>query len=136
MTIEEAASLVIQSSVLAKGEGEVFLLDIGKPMKIKRLAEQMIILNGLTIKNDSNPDGDIEIIYRGLGAGEKLFEELLIDGESQKTEHPLIFKAIEKSLDYSFLNERLHSLDLFLKNNEKNKTIEVLHEIVPEWLRK
>ena len=66
MTIPEAASLVIQSSVLAKGEGEVFLLDMGKPMKIKKLAEQMIILNGLNIKNKSNPDGDIEIVYKGL----------------------------------------------------------------------
>ena len=136
MTIAEAASLVIQSSVLAKGEGEVFLLDMGKPMQIRKLAEQMILLNGLKIKNEANPDGDIEIVYRGLGSGEKLYEELLIDGKSQKTDHPLIFKAIEKSLDFNGLKEKLDNLDMHLKNNEIKKTIETLNEIIPEWLRK
>ena len=135
MTIAEAASLVIQSSVLAKGEGEVFLLDMGKPMQIKKLAEQMIFLNGLKIKNEANPNGDIEIVYRGLGSGEKLHEELLIDGRSQKTEHPLIFKAIEKSVDYENLKDKLDSLDVYLRNNEIKKTIETLSEIIPEWLR-
>ena len=84
MTIPEAASLVIQSSVLAKGEGELFLLDMGKPMKIKKLAEQMILLNGLNIKNESNPNGDIQIVFEGLRKGEKLSEELLIDAQAQK----------------------------------------------------
>ena len=96
----------------------------------------MIILNGLKIKNESNPDGDIEIVYRGLGSGEKLHEELLIDGRSQKTEHPLIFKAIERSLDYERLKDKLDSLDVYLKNNEIKKIIETLSEIIPEWLRK
>ena len=136
MTISEAASLVIQSSVLAKGEGEVFLLDMGKPMKIKKLAEQMILLNGLNIKNDANPDGDIEIVYKGLGAGEKLYEELLIDAKSQKTSHPLIYKAIEKSLEFNFLKEKLNQLDLFLKNDNIKESIKVLNDIVPEWLTK
>ena len=136
MTIAEAASLVIQSSVLATGEGEVFLLDMGKPMQIKKLAEQMIVLNGLKIKNEANPDGDIEIVYRGLGSGEKLHEELLIDGESQKTDHPLIYKAIEKSLDFDNLKDKLDTLEIYLRNNEINKTIKILSEIVPEWLEK
>ena len=136
MTITEAASLVIQSSVLAKGEGEVFLLDMGKPMQIKRLAEQMIVLNGLKIRNEDNPDGDIEIVYRGLGSGEKLHEELLIDGESQKTAHPLIYKAIEKSLDLNNLQDKLNTLETYLRNNEIKKTIKILNEIVPEWLTK
>ena len=135
MTIAEAASLVIQSSVLAKGDGEVFLLDMGKPMQIKKLAEQMIVLNGLQIKNQRNPDGDIEIVYRGLGSGEKLHEELLIDGKSEKTAHPLIFKAIEKSLDFNDLKDKLDTLDVYIKNNEIKKTIETLSEIIPEWLR-
>ena len=134
MTLAEAASLVIQSSVLAKGEGEVFLLDMGKPMQIKKLAEQMILLNGLKIKNELNPQGDIEIVYRGLGTGEKLYEELLIDGKSQKTDHPLIFKAIEKSLDFNELKEKLEKLYIHLNKNEINKTIEILREIIPEWL--
>ncbi len=135
MTLSEAASLVIQSSVLAKGEGEVFLLDMGKPMQIKKLAEQMIILNGLKIKNEANPYGDIEIVYRGLGSGEKLYEELLIDGKSQKTDHPLIYKAIEKSLDFNELKEKIDKLLIHLKNYENKKTIETLSEIIPEWLR-
>ena len=135
MTIPEAASLVIQASVLAKGNGELFLLEMGKPMKIKKLAEQMILLNGLKIKNKSNPNGDIEIIYKGLGAGEKLSEELLIDAQAQKTSHPLIYKAIEKSLDYEFLNERLNQLDFHLDNNNAEEAINILIEIVPEWLR-
>ncbi len=135
MTISEAASLVIQSSVLATGEGEVFLLDMGKPMQIKKLAEQMIILNGLKIKNEENPDGDIEIVYRGLGSGEKLHEELLIDGKSEKTSHPLIFKAIEKSLDFNDLKEKLDKLYIHINKNEIKKTIEILREIIPEWLR-
>ena len=135
MTLAEAASLVIQASVLAKGEGEVFLLDMGKPMQIKKLAEQMILLNGLKIRNEANPDGDIEIVYRGLGSGEKLYEELLIDGKAQKTDHPLIFKAIEKSLDFNDLKEKLDNLLIHLKNNENKKTIETLGQIIPEWLR-
>ncbi len=136
MTIAEAASLVIQSSVLAKGEGEVFLLDMGEPMQIKKLAEQMILLNGLKIKNEDNPKGDIEIVYRGLGSGEKLYEELLIDGKSQKTDHPLIYKAIEKSLDFNNLKEKLDAMETYLRNNEIEKTIKILNEIVPEWLKK
>ena len=136
MTIPEAASLVIQSSVLAKGEGEVFLLDMGKPMKIKKLAEQMIILNGLKIKNQSNLDGDIEIVYKGLVPGEKLNEELIIDAQSQKTSHPLIYKAVEKSLDFNFLEEKLYQLDLNLDNDNINESMKILNEIVPEWLRK
>ena len=134
MTIAEAASLVIQSSVLARGEGEVFLLDMGKPMQIKKLAEQMILLNGLKIKNELNPDGDIEIVYRGLGSGEKLHEELLIDGKSEKTSHPLIFKAIEKSLDFNDLKNKLDNLSIHLNKNEIKKTIQILREIIPEWL--
>ena len=135
MTIPEAASLVIQSSVLAKGEGELFLLDMGKPMKIKKLAEQMILLNGLNIKNESNPNGDIQIVFEGLRKGEKLSEELLIDAQAQKTSHPLIYKAIEKSLDYKYLNERLDKLDYHLDKNNIEEAINILKEIVPEWLR-
>ena len=78
MTIPEAAQLVIQASVLAIG-GDVFLLDMGDPVRILDLATQMINLSGLTVRDLSNPDGDIEILCTGLRPGEKLFEELLID---------------------------------------------------------
>ncbi|TWV82422.1 nucleoside-diphosphate sugar epimerase/dehydratase [Moraxella sp. VT-16-12] len=96
MTIPEASQLVIQAGAMAMG-GDVFLLDMGKPVKINDLAQKMIRLSGHAIKNQSNPDG-IDIIYTGLRPGEKLYEELLISGEGlQKTEHPLIIKAMEKS---------------------------------------
>ena len=83
-------------------------------MQIKKLAEQMILLNGLKIKNEANLSGDIEIVYRGLGSGEKLHEELLIDGKSEKTDHPLIFKAIEKSIDFNDLKEKLDNLYIYI----------------------
>ena len=96
MTIEEACLLVIQSLALAKG-GDLFLLDMGEPVSISHLASQMVLLSGLSIKDKSNPDGDIEIITTGLRPGEKLYEELLIEGESIKTNHPLIFTSNENT---------------------------------------
>ena len=95
MTISEAVGLVINASSFASG-GEVFLLDMGKPVKIKDLALKMINLSGLSLKDESNPNGDIEIIYSGLRPGEKLFEELLIDGKSSKTKHPQIYFCCRK----------------------------------------
>ena len=92
MTIPEAAQLVIQASSLAKG-GDVFVLDMGEPIKIYDLAEQMINLSGLKIKNLNNPNGDIEIKITGLRPGEKLYEELLIDGNPERTKHPLILQG-------------------------------------------
>ena len=106
MTIPEAAQLVIQAMVLAEG-GEVFLLDMGEPIKIFDLACQMVKLSGLNIKNESKRENDIEIITTGLRPGEKLFEELLIDSKAIHTKHDLIFKANEKSLSPSFLWEKI-----------------------------
>ena len=97
MTIPEAAQLVIQASVLAIG-GDVFLLDMGDPVRILDLASQMINLSGLTVRDSLNPDGDIEILCTGLRPGEKLFEELLIDAAALPTSHSLIFRANEDSL--------------------------------------
>ena len=98
MTIDEASKLVIQAMIYAEG-GEVFLLDMGEPVKIYDLAKTMILLSGLTVKDEKNPKGDIEIIFTGLRLGEKLYEELLIGSESTLTEHPLIFKAsVKKAL--------------------------------------
>ena len=81
MTIPEAASLVLQASVLAEG-GDVLLLDMGEPVRIRALAEQMVRLSGLSLRDATNPAGDIEIVCTGLRPGEKLYEELLIDAES------------------------------------------------------
>ena len=92
MTIKEASELVIQAGAMAKG-GEVFLLDMGEPIKIYDLAKKMIQLSGLQLKDKNNPNGDIEILITGLRPGEKLYEELLIENKSLPTIHPKIFKA-------------------------------------------
>ncbi len=132
MTIEEASYLVIQASALAKG-GEILLLDMGEPIFIKTLAEKMINLAGLKSKNKSNPYGDIEIIYIGKRPGEKLYEELLISAESEKTLHPLIYKARENYIDYKVLLKELKFLRKYLQNFDYENTFELLQKLVPEW---
>ena len=134
MTITEAAQLVLQASSLSKG-GDVFLLDMGEPVKIKQLAEKMISLNSLTIKDKNNCDGDIEIVSTGLRPGEKLFEELLIDSECEKTTHPLIFKAKEKFIHYEILFPKLQLLEQYLLNFDTNASLELLNDLVEEWKR-
>ena len=133
MTIPEAAQLVIQATSLAKG-GDLFILDMGEPIKIKKLAEQMIRLSGFKIKNENNfDDGDIKIIYTGLRPGEKLFEELLIDAESIPTSHPLIYTAIEKAINSSYLFQKLSELEFNVKKQETIESLKILKELVPEW---
>ena len=134
MTISEAAQLVIQSSVLAKG-GDVFLLDMGEPVSIKNLAKKMIRLSGLKIKNTINPDGDIEIITTGLRPGEKLYEETLIDGKAETTIHPLIYRAKERFLPKEKLFKQIDQLELLLKNQSLEDSLNLLKTIVPEWKR-
>lgn len=111
MTIPEATQLVIQAGAMAKG-GEVFLLDMGEPVKILDLAHQMIRLSGLQVKDPDNPDGDIDITFIGLRPGEKLYEELLIDSLSHATAHQKIFCAYEKQLDWNSMEKLLFELDL------------------------
>lgn len=97
MTIPEAASLVIQAGAMAFG-GEVFVLDMGAPVKIVDLAKRMIRLTGYELKDDNNPNGDIEIVFTGLRPGEKLYEELIIGEDNiEPTFHPLIMQAMEHS---------------------------------------
>lgn len=132
MTIEEAAQLIIQASSLAEG-GEVFLLDMGEPIKIKDLAEKMIRLSGLKVKNCDKDDGDIEIVITGLRSGEKLYEELLIDGKSEKTIHPLIFKSNEPLVDPNNLLLAISKLKEFVETNNSQKSLELLKTYVPEW---
>tara|TARA_B100000212_G_C27380903_1_gene537008 strand:+ start:197 stop:2077 length:1881 start_codon:yes stop_codon:yes gene_type:complete len=132
MTISEAAELVIQSSGLAKG-GEVFILDMGKSVKILDMAKQMIKLAGYKIKDSNNPYGDIEIIYTGLRPGEKLYEELLINAESQKTSHPLIYKANEKYIEEKKVIELLEKLYMALEKKDKSECLKALSYLVPEW---
>jgi FlaA1/EpsC-like NDP-sugar epimerase len=107
MTVSEAAELVIQAGAMGKG-GEVFVLNMGEPVKILELAKRMIRLSGMEIKDDQNPEGDIEIIFTGLRPGEKLYEELLIGNNIEATEHQQIFKANEDFIPWKELEEYLN----------------------------
>ena len=117
MTITEAAQLVIQAGALGKNS-EVFVLDMGKSVKIKDLIYKLIQLSGLSIRNDDNPDGDIKIKIIGLRPGEKLFEELLIGDDPQKTIHPKIIKASDPYIPFEKLEIHLNKLENLLKNNK------------------
>ena len=111
MTIPEAAQLVIQAGSMAKG-GDVFILDMGEPVKIVDLAKNLIQLSGLSVKDEKNPKGDIEIAYAGLRPGEKLYEELLIGGDNvTKTEHSRIMTAAEEYLPFEQLSNVLVELE-------------------------
>ncbi|MEM1132702.1 MAG: nucleoside-diphosphate sugar epimerase/dehydratase [Pseudomonadota bacterium] len=129
MTIPEAAALVIQAGGMAKG-GEVFVLDMGKPVRIEKLAETMIQLSGLTVRDRHNPDGDIEITEVGLRPGEKLYEELLIGEKPETTKHERIMMAHEDYLAWDKLSQLLHSLSVCRVPRE---AISLLQELVPEF---
>ena len=135
MTIKEAVSLILITTTMTKG-GDVFLLDMGEPVKIFSLAEQMIKLSGLTIKNQRNPEGDIEIVETGLRPGEKLFEELLINAEAISTDHPLIFRANENYIEYDKLIFKLNLLEEAIHQNNLNEVLKILSTLVPEWKAK
>jgi FlaA1/EpsC-like NDP-sugar epimerase len=110
MTIPEASQLVIQAGAMGKG-GDVFVLDMGDPVKISDLAAKMVRLSGMTVKDNLNPDGDISIEYSGLRPGEKLFEELLIGDDVTQTDHRRIMSAHETWLPWSDLEKILLKLD-------------------------
>ncbi len=134
MTIPEAAQLVLQAATLAQG-GDLFLLDMGEPVRIKDLAEQMVRLSGLSLRDAQNPNGEIAITCTGLRPGEKLYEELLIDAESEPTPHPLIFRAQERSLPPELLWPRLDALDAAIAAQDVESALSLLAELVPEWQR-
>lgn len=127
MTIPEAAQLVIQAGAMGKG-GDVFVLDMGKSVRIKDLAEKMIRLSGLDIKNDKNPDGDIEIKCTGLRPGEKLYEELLIGDDVLETFHERILTANEAMLSWEDLSIILEKLDKACHNFDHNTIRQILLE--------
>jgi FlaA1/EpsC-like NDP-sugar epimerase len=135
MTIPEAAQLVLQAAVLAEG-GDVFLLDMGDPVRIKDLAEQMVRLSGLSVRDAQNPNGDIEIVSTGLRPGEKLYEELLIDADSQPTSHPLIYRAQDQALAPELLWPQIDALEAAIQRKDEAAALEVLAELVPEWTRR
>jgi FlaA1/EpsC-like NDP-sugar epimerase len=109
MTIPEAAQLVLQAGAMATG-GDVFVLDMGEPVKILDLAQRMVELSGLRVRNAVQPDGDIEIVVTGLRPGEKLYEELLIGDNPTPTAHPRIMKAHEDCLRWEDLSVQLSTL--------------------------
>ena len=112
MTIPEAANLVIQAGAMAKG-GEVFVLDMGAPVKIVDLAKRMVHLSGFEVKDEAHPHGDIEILFTGLRPGEKLYEELIIGEDNvQDTDHPLIMRAMEHSFPLEEIEATLDELAL------------------------
>tara|TARA_B110000858_G_scaffold190627_1_gene238860 strand:+ start:2557 stop:4452 length:1896 start_codon:yes stop_codon:yes gene_type:complete len=129
MTVTEAVELTIQAGAMGTG-GDVFVLDMGKPVKIKELAEKMIQLSGLHVKDELNTDGDIEIIYTGLRAGEKLYEELLIGDNVSKTENPLIMRAKEDMINWEELKIYLDELFNSSNNYDHLKTRNTLKKIV------
>lgn len=125
MTIPEAAQLVVQAGAMGNG-GDVFVLDMGAPVKIVDLAYNMTHLMGLTIKDEQNPDGDIEIKFSGLRPGEKLYEELLIDDHAKKTFHKRILTANERSLCWPDVIDILDQLIEAMKNEDDNGIRRVL----------
>ena len=129
MTIPEAAQLVLQAGAMAKG-GDVFVLDMGEPVKIYDLVLKMIGLSGLTLKDENYPEGDIEIQITGLRPGEKLFEELLIGDNPIATTHPRIMKANELFVSWSKLEEQLNGLEVALGVNDVNLIRIILKDLV------
>jgi FlaA1/EpsC-like NDP-sugar epimerase len=132
MTIPEAAQLVIQAAAMASG-GDVFVLDMGQPVKILDLATRMVELSGLTVLDANNPMGDIEIQVTGLRPGEKLYEELLIGDNPLPTSHPRIMKAHEEFLPWDELESKLNILNAALESNNVPVIRTLLKELVPGY---
>ncbi len=132
MTIPEAAQLVIQAGAMGEG-GDVMVLDMGEPIKIFDLAKRMIHLSGFSHKDESNPDGDIEIKFSGLRPGEKLYEELLIGGNTLSTSHARIMRAVENALTWDELEPILFELEAAIKTDNSDTIRVLLKKAVPEF---
>ncbi len=129
MTIPEAAQLVIQAGSMGQG-GDVFVLDMGEPVRIAALAEKMIHLSGLSVRSDRNPHGDIAIEFTGLRPGEKLYEELLIGDNVSPTPHPMIMAANEDFLAWDALKEKISSLLQAVAEEDFSRVRQQLREMV------
>jgi len=129
MTIPEAAQLVIQAGSMGRG-GDVFVLDMGEPVKIVELAEKMIHLSGLSVRSERNPHGDINIEFSGLRPGEKLFEELLIGDNVIATRHPMIMSAQEDCLPWDIMKQRLTALLAAIDTDDYVTIRQILRETV------
>ncbi len=129
MSIPEAAELVIQAGAMGKG-GDVFVLDMGEPVKIYELAKRLINLSGMEVKDKENPEGDIEIIFTGLRPGEKLYEELLIGDNVSTTEHKQILRAEEDFLEFSELENYLDLINEAEKSGDVQALKDILQRVV------
>lgn len=129
MTIPEAANLVLQAGALAEG-GEVFLLDMGEPVRIHDLARRLIHLSGYTVRDSANPEGDIPIVITGLRPGEKLFEELFIGADVQPTPHKRILKAREDFLSWGELTQVLDRLRLATSGGDEAGAVDLLRDTI------
>lgn len=132
MTIPEAALLVIQAGSMATG-GDVFVLDMGKPVKIADLARRMIQLSGFNVRDEDHPDGDIEIRFTGLRPAEKLYEELLIGKNVTGTEHPMIMRAVEHALPWDDVQALLESLGVAMRRFDCRAARDLLQSAVVEY---
>ncbi len=132
MTIQEAAQLVIQAGSMGQG-GDVFVLDMGEPVRINDLARKMIHLMGMSVRDEQNPEGDIAITYTGLRPGEKLYEELLIGDNVEKTRHPMIMRAMEAMLPWPEMQAHLDSLYEACKNADYEKIRSILLAVVNDY---
>ena len=129
MSIPEASQLVIQAGAMAQG-GDVFVLDMGKPIKIIDLAYKMIHLSGLTPIDEENPDGDIKIAFTGLRPGEKLYEELLLGDNVVKSDHPMIMRAIEEKIT---MDEVLDCVRI-IKDARKDQDSEIVKSLLFKYV--
>ncbi len=129
MTIPEAAQLVLQAGAMAKG-GEVFLLDMGEPVRIYDLAARMVRLSGLEVLDDNNPDGDIEFKITGLRPGEKLYEELFITDDVKNTDHVSIFQAEENFIPWNKIKPSLEDLERYIENADQFSVRKLLEKLV------
>ncbi len=133
MTIPEAAQLVIQAGAMAQG-GDVFVLDMGESVKIADLARRMVELSGMTVKDDQNPEGEIAVEVTGLRPGEKLYEELLIGDNPERTSHERIMKAHEDYLPWPVLELRLNELKLAMQRNDHFAMRQTMRDLVSGYL--
>jgi FlaA1/EpsC-like NDP-sugar epimerase len=131
MSIPEATQLVLQASAMAR-EGEVFVLDMGEPLKISELAHNMIKLSGMSVRDESNPNGDIAVEYVGLRPGEKLYEELFVGDESLPTSHPRIKMARERCLALAELKARLDPLIAAIAACDAHRLREALGRLIED----
>ncbi len=133
MTIPEAAQLVIQAGAMGQG-GDVFVLDMGQPVKIIDLARRMVELSGMTVRDEMRPDGDIELTVTGLRPGEKLYEELLIGDNPKPTQHARIMKAHEQFLSWPQLEQKLNALSIAMSVNDVPVIRGQLQELVSGYV--